>query len=343
MEDDGGGWGDNASEAAEMAANKSKSQAAVQAALASFLKTDPDTVQQTPAQAKAAVADGDAPADDAAATATDATGEAAATDAAAMEVEAEADANGDAAAVVPTHGNRFRYIKFQLREVNPHIVCKLCAGYFIGATTLMECLHTFCKSCIVKHFQNGNRACPTCEKEVCETNPLDMLRQDRTIQNVVYKIVRNLAKDEQERERAFNLAAGITQPVAAVRRPSAGDADQPPTKMSRIEPQPHDDLINFELVYDTQSKWEYSDGVNQNIKELEKPYIRTSSRATIKHVKRFLAKKLKLQSHEEVDILCRGQLMGREHKLQYIHSTWWRGRNDQLRLEYRQKYDIDQI
>jgi len=35
--------------------------------------------------------------------------------------------------------------------------------------------------------------------------------------------------------------------------------------------------------------------------ELEKPYIRTSSRATIKHVKRFLAKKLKLQSHEEVD------------------------------------------
>ena len=29
-----------------------------------------------------------------------------------------------------------------IRELNPHIVCALCAGYFIDATTISECSHT---------------------------------------------------------------------------------------------------------------------------------------------------------------------------------------------------------
>ena len=34
--------------------------------------------------------------------------------------------------------------KVAICDVNPHIVCSLCAGYFIDATTITECLHT-CK------------------------------------------------------------------------------------------------------------------------------------------------------------------------------------------------------
>lgn len=29
-----------------------------------------------------------------------------------------------------------------MKELNEHIVCFLCAGYFIDATTITECLHT---------------------------------------------------------------------------------------------------------------------------------------------------------------------------------------------------------
>lgn len=32
-----------------------------------------------------------------------------------------------------------------MKELNEHIVCCLCAGYFIDATTITECLHT-CES-----------------------------------------------------------------------------------------------------------------------------------------------------------------------------------------------------
>ena len=38
----------------------------------------------------------------------------------------------------------FQPLKIKILEINPHIVCSLCAGYFIDATTIMECLHT-CK------------------------------------------------------------------------------------------------------------------------------------------------------------------------------------------------------
>lgn len=31
-----------------------------------------------------------------------------------------------------------------LREVNPYLICPLCIGYLIDATTVVECLHS-CK------------------------------------------------------------------------------------------------------------------------------------------------------------------------------------------------------
>lgn len=35
-------------------------------------------------------------------------------------------------------------VKIKIKDLNEHIVCYLCAGYFIDATTITECLHT-CK------------------------------------------------------------------------------------------------------------------------------------------------------------------------------------------------------
>jgi hypothetical protein len=47
----------------------------------------------------------------------------------------------------------------KLRELNEMITCKICRGYLVDATTVTECLHTFCKSCIVKHLEDNN-TCP---------------------------------------------------------------------------------------------------------------------------------------------------------------------------------------
>ena len=52
-------------------------------------------------------------------------------------------------------------IRFQTRLLNQHLVCTLCMGYFADATTIIECLHTFCRDCILQHFHEAH-TCPQC-------------------------------------------------------------------------------------------------------------------------------------------------------------------------------------
>ena len=37
-----------------------------------------------------------------------------------------------------------RTTRIKLTDLNPHLVCVLCGGYYIDATTIIECLHS-CK------------------------------------------------------------------------------------------------------------------------------------------------------------------------------------------------------
>uniref|UniRef100_A0A8C5IF67 RING-type domain-containing protein n=1 Tax=Junco hyemalis TaxID=40217 RepID=A0A8C5IF67_JUNHY len=82
-----------------------------------------------------------------------------------------------------------------LAELTPYILCSICKGYFIDATTITECLHTFCKSCIVRHFYYSNR-CPKCNIVVHQTQPLYNIRLDRQLQDIVYKLVVNLEESK---------------------------------------------------------------------------------------------------------------------------------------------------
>lgn len=40
-----------------------------------------------------------------------------------------------------------------INTLNPYITCSICKGYLIDATTVIDCLHTFCKSCLLKYFE----------------------------------------------------------------------------------------------------------------------------------------------------------------------------------------------
>ena len=101
--------------------------------------------------------------------------------------------------------------KCKLRTLNEMITCKICHGYLVDATTVTECLHTFCKSCIVKHLEDSNE-CPECEDVIHQSHPLDYIAYDRTLQDLVYKIVPNLEKDEYDRERKFYSERGLPCP-----------------------------------------------------------------------------------------------------------------------------------
>uniref|UniRef100_A0A3Q0S472 Polycomb group ring finger 5a n=1 Tax=Amphilophus citrinellus TaxID=61819 RepID=A0A3Q0S472_AMPCI len=212
--------------------------------------------------------------------------------------------------------------KHLVRDFNHFITCYLCRGYLIKPTTVTECLHT-CKSCIVQHFEESND-CPKCGIQVHETNPLEMLL-DNTLEEIIFKLVPGLREEEQQelefwrknqpKENGQNEADG------------AGEDDY-----HRSDPQI---AICLDCLRNTGQSGESTD--------LMKRFIRCSSRVTVGTIKKFLSLKLKLPSSYELDVLCNGEIMGRDHTLEFIYMTRWRlhGENTYpMVLEYRPRIDF---
>ena len=64
-----------------------------------------------------------------------------------------------------------------------------------------------CKTCIVNHVQAGtpqSTKCPTCEVVIHKTRPLGSMRLDKTLQDIVFKLVPGLYEKEVERRRTFH-------------------------------------------------------------------------------------------------------------------------------------------
>ncbi|KAJ6643773.1 Polycomb group protein Psc, partial [Pseudolycoriella hygida] len=77
-----------------------------------------------------------------------------------------AEAKENKAVAVDPH----KPIKVLLKTVSPQITCSLCKGYLIDATTIVECLHSFCHSCIIKQLKT-TEYCPICELMINKKKP----------------------------------------------------------------------------------------------------------------------------------------------------------------------------
>ncbi|KAK3124623.1 hypothetical protein QOZ80_7BG0589550 [Eleusine coracana subsp. coracana] len=66
-------------------------------------------------------------------------------------------------------------------RVAPCITCGLCGGILRDATTVSECLHSFCRKCILQKLEDEDiKCCPTCTIDLgCA--PLEKLRADHSL------------------------------------------------------------------------------------------------------------------------------------------------------------------
>lgn len=134
-------------------------------------------------------------------------------------------------------------LSLNMNEINPLLLCPLCNGYLVDAITISSCVHSFCRSCLFRHFQSpgdapdGNGSSPSASASVdlefraaaaassrsshsrrsstgslssslqcplCE-KPFDLvnLHQDNVLQNLVYKLVPELHERETKRRQEF--------------------------------------------------------------------------------------------------------------------------------------------
>lgn len=92
--------------------------------------------------------------------------------------------------------------KPKLFNINPLLTCGICSGYLIDAIKSVECFHSFCRSCIVKHLQESSK-CPICDQSFHKIKPHLSLRPDKTLQDIIYKVVPKLYQKEFLRRKSF--------------------------------------------------------------------------------------------------------------------------------------------
>ncbi|XP_033099288.1 polycomb complex protein BMI-1-like isoform X2 [Anneissia japonica] len=251
--------------------------------------------------------------------------------------------------------------KIKITELNRHLTCFLCAGYFIDATTIIECLHSFCRTCIVPFLQKTNQ-CPMCDVQVHKTRPLLNIRADKTLQSLVYKLVPGLLKNEMCRRREyFSLnpdARRSLPPNAREERGELGleslfiytdDEDislsmeyrlprvAPPHPPPPLNEKPEDDEEKPEDESERKRRHSNTNGIGEG-ELVDLRYLRCAAAVTIKHLKKFVRSKFGLDSSYQIDVFYKNseeEVLFEDYSLMdiaYIFS--WR-RTGPLALVYR--------
>ncbi|MFH4981022.1 hypothetical protein AB6A40_007731 [Gnathostoma spinigerum] len=221
-------------------------------------------------------------------------------------------------------GDEYRIL---LKALNPHITCPICKGYFVEATTVIDCLHTFCKSCLLKHFENVDNCCPKCHNLIHQSHPSHYVSFDRTMQELVYKLVPGL----QAREMAQRCAFEATRKKGSgSNNDQTGSADEVKKEVEKAncEGDPlknhhrNDDHLNVHLITDKMSR----------LDPVGRSFIRLPEMATVNTIKRYIAGVLfgDMGRYNEIDIFCNNELMGRDFSMKFIEKTRWRNKPKKL-------------
>lgn len=224
-------------------------------------------------------------------------------------------------------------IIIRIRDVNPHIICPLCFGYFIDATTIVECLHTFCKKCIVKHLQ-VSKNCPSCSQKIHETQPFLNLRADRTLQDIVYKLVPNLFENEERRREEFYRSRGMM-----LKLKKKGEENLGP-KISTVFNTPHahhysqdEQICLCAERYSVQHV--ECENMTFKLRSLEQKFLRCSIRILVYQLIAHVRKELNVPHELKLEILCGPEVMDEDMSMKQIYLMFWYDKPSPMLLYYR--------
>ncbi|XP_059140451.1 polycomb group protein Psc-like [Physella acuta] len=197
--------------------------------------------------------------------------------------------------------------RLKIGDINKNLICVLCEGYFIDATTIIECLHSFCRTCIVTYLKTS-KTCPVCDTVVHKTRPHQNIRSDKLLQDLVYKLVPGLYKDEMRRRREFYT----THYEAAPKRAGEERGDEMSDRFAYTEeekislalhfcPDGASDRVDFRRVFTT--KEDLKTRIDRRIKEaVDVRYLQCKAAVTVGHLKKFVRLKYNLPVHYQIDM-----------------------------------------
>lgn len=230
--------------------------------------------------------------------------------------------------------------KVKLSDLKEHISCYLCKGYLIEATTIIECLHTFCKTCIVKYLNDSNNTCPKCENVIHQSHPLQYISFDRTMQDIVYKLVPNLERPKDVSSDGNNNISSSNYSSSENKSKSDGgnklkpivtNGQQHQNKPAQCDYHRDEEQINLYVIPHPSC----------DLKPLKNKYIRLSSLATVTILKKYIALKLfdNIDKYKELDLVCNDNLLGKDHNFKFVSVTEWREKVPPVKITYKPRSD----
>lgn len=223
-----------------------------------------------------------------------------------------------------------RTTRIKITELNPHLMCVLCGGYFIDATTIVECLHSFCKMCIVRYLETS-KYCPICDVQVHKTKPLLNIRSDKTLQDIVYKLVPGLFKNEMKQRRDFYAAHPLVDAINGSNEDRGLVADEDKRIIA------DDEIISLSIEFFAQSRYESEDAEDKaTTKEVNvKRYLQCPAAMTIMHIRKFLRSKMDIPFTFQIEVMYEDEPLKDYYTLMDIAYIYTWRRNGPLPLKYR--------
>lgn len=217
--------------------------------------------------------------------------------------------------------------KVKLSDLKEHISCYLCKGFLIEATTIIECLHTFCKSCIVKYLNDNNNTCPKCDNVIHQSHPLQYISFDRTMQDIVHKLVPHLQPPKEENNN-----------ITSENKTKKSDSSN---KLKHIDTNGQENRHSDYHRDDEQINLFVMPNASCELKPLKNKYIRISCLATVTHLKKYIALKLfgDIDRYKELDLLCNDNLLGKDHNFKFVSVTEWREKVPPVKITYRPRIE----
>ncbi|KAM4606055.1 polycomb complex protein BMI-1-A isoform 1-T2 [Polymixia lowei] len=232
-----------------------------------------------------------------------------------------------------------RTTRIKITELNPHLMCVLCGGYFIDATTIIECLHSFCKMCIVRYLETS-KYCPICDVQVHKTKPLLNIRSDKTLQDIVYKLVPGLFKNEMKRRRDFYAE----HPSVDASNGSNEDRGEVADEDKRIITD--DEIISLSIEFFDQSRVPLGSGPEDKVSKdqvANKRYLQCPAAMTVMHLRKFLRSKMDIPNTYQVEVMYEDEPLKDYYTLMDIAYIYTWRRNGPLPLKYRVRPNCKKI
>lgn len=232
-------------------------------------------------------------------------------------------------------------------EFTAHLTCQLCGGYYRDCHTIVDCLHSFCRSCLILFFEkkvtlNENKnvtprlCCPTCDIEVgphpfrkhTSISTVQIL-PDRTLQELVDKIFPRFKAQEHENEKRFYAEKNIKLKAeyqllqnndASNRKVQPGGV----SKTTMATSSSSNAVVSAAATFMNDNTIDLILRPEDNLPALPHSQLRTSGKLKIISLKKYILQRMNHEGEQKsLEVLCNGHPMGNELNLTFIYRTMW--------------------